>query len=45
MAHHGKADPNLYDERQLAAVVILRVTIESVACKQLGHWDEEVSAQ
>ena len=45
MAHYGKMDPNLYDEKQLAAVVVLRVTIESVACKQLGHWDEEVPNQ
>jgi uncharacterized protein len=41
MAHYGKTDPNLYDERQLAAIMILRVSIESMACKQLGHWDEE----
>jgi len=42
MAHYGKTDPNLYDEKQLAAVVILRLVVESVSCKQLGHWDEEV---
>ena len=41
MAHYGKTDPNTYDEQQLAAVVILRVLIESVACKQLGNWDEK----
>jgi hypothetical protein len=45
MAHYGKTDPNLYDEKQLAAVVILRIAIESIACKQLGHWDEAAPNQ
>jgi len=40
MAQHGKTGPNRYDEKQLLAVVILRVAIESITCKQLGHWDE-----
>ncbi|HUJ42710.1 MAG TPA: pyridoxamine 5'-phosphate oxidase family protein [Opitutaceae bacterium] len=39
MAHYGKTDLNVYNERQLDAVVILRIPIESVACKQLGEWD------
>ena len=39
MAHHGKTDPNVYDENQLGAVVILKLTVESVTCKQLGDWD------
>lgn len=39
MAQHGKTDPNRYDEKQLAAIVILRVAIESMTCKQLGKWD------
>jgi nitroimidazol reductase NimA-like FMN-containing flavoprotein (pyridoxamine 5'-phosphate oxidase superfamily) len=38
MAHHGKTDPNVYDEKQLRAVVILKIPVESVACKQLGDW-------
>ena len=39
LAHYGKAGPNVYDEKQLHAVVILRIAIESVACKQLGDWN------
>jgi hypothetical protein len=39
MAHYGKTDPNVYDGKQLSAVVILRIWIESVTCKQLGKWD------
>ena len=39
MAQHGKTDPNVYDPRQLEAVTILRLQIESMAGKQLGHWD------
>jgi hypothetical protein len=35
----GRQDPNRYDEKQLAAIVILRVAIESMTCKQLGKWD------
>lgn len=38
MAHHGKTDANVYDEKQLAALVILKLTIESVVGKQLGSW-------
>lgn len=40
MAHYGKTDLIVYDEKQLDAVVVLRIAIESVACKQLGDWDE-----
>lgn len=39
MAHHGQTEPNMYDERQLRAVVILKLMVESVTCKQLGNWD------
>lgn len=45
MAQHGKTDPNMYDEKQLAAVVILRVAIERITCKQLGHWDDGMANQ
>jgi nitroimidazol reductase NimA-like FMN-containing flavoprotein (pyridoxamine 5'-phosphate oxidase superfamily) len=38
LAHYGKAGSNVYDEKQLQAIVILRVAIESVVCKQLGDW-------
>lgn len=39
MAHYGKTDRNVYDEKQLRAVVILKISIASVSCKQLGDWD------
>jgi nitroimidazol reductase NimA-like FMN-containing flavoprotein (pyridoxamine 5'-phosphate oxidase superfamily) len=38
MAHYGKTDQNVFDEKQLRAVVILKISIESVSCKQLGDW-------
>ena len=38
MRQHGKTDPNLYDEKQLDAVLVLKVVIESVTCKQVGNW-------
>jgi uncharacterized protein len=38
LAHYGKAGPNDYDEKQVHAIVILRIAIESVTCKQLGDW-------
>jgi nitroimidazol reductase NimA-like FMN-containing flavoprotein (pyridoxamine 5'-phosphate oxidase superfamily) len=41
MAHYGKKDQNVYDEKQLSAVVILRIAITSVTCKQLGDWADE----
>ncbi|MBK8479470.1 MAG: pyridoxamine 5'-phosphate oxidase family protein [Opitutaceae bacterium] len=39
MAHHGAPGPYQYDERQLRAVAVLRIAIESVTGKQLGNWD------
>jgi nitroimidazol reductase NimA-like FMN-containing flavoprotein (pyridoxamine 5'-phosphate oxidase superfamily) len=39
MAHYGKAGQNVYDENQLHAVVVLKILVESVTCKQLGDWD------
>ncbi len=38
MRHYGKSDANAYDAKQLAAIVILRIAIESVTCKQVGQW-------
>lgn len=38
MEHYGKTGPNEYDVKQVQAVVILRIVIESVTCKQLGDW-------
>ncbi len=40
LTHYGKVGPNVYDEKHLRAVVILRISIESVSCKQLGDWSE-----
>lgn len=39
MAQHGKPDTNAYDPRQLSAVAVLLLEIESLAGKQLGRWD------
>jgi nitroimidazol reductase NimA-like FMN-containing flavoprotein (pyridoxamine 5'-phosphate oxidase superfamily) len=39
MRHYGKRDANAYDQKQLEAVVILKVAIESVTCKQVGEWE------
>ena len=44
MAHHGKTDANVYNEKQLTALVILKLTIESVVGKQLGNWEESAPA-
>lgn len=39
MAHHGKTDANDYGEKQLNAVVVLKIPIDSVQCKQVGDWE------
>ncbi len=39
MAHHGQKGPNHFEDRRVNAVEILRIRIESMACKQLGVWD------
>ncbi len=41
MAQCGKTDRSDYDEKHLARMIILRVPIESLSCKQLGHWEGE----
>ena len=38
LRHYGKRDANAYDQKQLEAVVVLKVAIESVTCKQVGKW-------
>ncbi len=38
MEHYGRRGPNEYNEKQVQAIVILRISIESVTCKQLGDW-------
>lgn len=39
MRHYGKRDANAYSQTQLEAVVVLKVAIESVGCKQVGEWE------
>ena len=39
MRHHGKLDSAVYDQKQFDAVVVARVAIESVTCKQVGKWE------
>ncbi|MBN2235426.1 MAG: pyridoxamine 5'-phosphate oxidase family protein [Opitutales bacterium] len=38
MAHHGQKGPNYFDDGRVNAVEIMRIRIESLACKQLGVW-------
>ena len=38
MAHHGRTGANRYGKTPLAAMVLLRVAIESLCCKQVGSW-------
>jgi len=45
MAQCGKTDPSDYDEKHLARMIILRIPIESLSCKQLGHWKVELPSQ
>lgn len=40
MAQHGKDENNIYKEKQVINMVILKITIESVVGKQSGNWDE-----
>ncbi len=41
MAHYGKAGPTNYEAEHVARMVILRIPIESMACKQQGRWEED----
>jgi len=40
MAHYGKPDNNVYKEKEVNFIVILKINIEEITGKQLGHWDE-----
>ena len=40
MAHHGKTENNVYKEKQVEKIVILKLSIEQVNGKQLGNWNE-----
>ncbi len=39
MQHYGRLGANAYDPKQLESVVVIRVAIESVTCKQVGNWE------
>jgi nitroimidazol reductase NimA-like FMN-containing flavoprotein (pyridoxamine 5'-phosphate oxidase superfamily) len=39
MAHNGKSDDNIYQEKQLHAMVILKLMITSITGKQSSNWD------
>jgi hypothetical protein len=39
MAHYGKADNNIYKEKQIDKVLILKLKIEEITGKQMGNWD------
>jgi uncharacterized protein len=39
MAHYGKTDKNIYQDKQIDKVLILKLNIEEMTGKQLGSWD------
>ena len=39
MAHYGKTDKNIYQDKQIEKVLILKLKIEEMTGKQLGSWD------
>jgi len=39
LAHYGNNDQNVYDDAKLHDLVLLKISIETVTCKQLGNWD------
>jgi hypothetical protein len=39
MAHYGKNDNNVYQDKQVEFIVILKLNIEEITGKQLGSWD------
>ena len=39
MAHYGKKDANVYQDKHVEFVVILKLSIEEIKGKQLGNWD------
>jgi hypothetical protein len=38
MAHYGKSENNVYKDKQVDFIVILKLTIEQITGKQLGEW-------
>jgi nitroimidazol reductase NimA-like FMN-containing flavoprotein (pyridoxamine 5'-phosphate oxidase superfamily) len=39
MAHYGKPDNNIYKEKQVEFIVILKLNIDQITGKQSGDWD------
>lgn len=39
MAHYGKKDHNVYQDKQVEFIVILKLNIDEITGKQLGNWD------
>jgi|WetSurMetagenome_2_1015567.scaffolds.fasta_scaffold29659_4 uncharacterized protein len=40
MEHYGKSKVNVYNEKHVKDIVILRLTIEKLTGKQSGNWEE-----
>jgi hypothetical protein len=38
MTHYGKMDNNIYKDKQVEFIVILKLNIEQVTGKQAGEW-------
>jgi uncharacterized protein len=38
MAHYGKTDNNIYQDKQIEKVLILKLKIKEMTGKQLGNW-------
>jgi len=41
MAHNGKSGENIYQERQLDTLVILKLSIASISGKQSSNWNNQ----
>jgi hypothetical protein len=39
MAHYGKPDNNIYKDKQVEFIVILKLNIDQITGKQSGDWD------
>ena len=39
IAHYEKTDKNIYPDKQIEKVLILKLKIEEITGKQLGNWD------
>ena len=39
MAHYGKITDNNYDEKSVEKLVILKLAINEISCKQSGKWE------